>query len=417
MTNTAPKTNTNVILKTQEDWEDWDVQFKGKAVAYGIWPSIDPERPGGPAPFMPEPIEPTVQSYEKKLQGIQTRASSTTAQEERELVDPTGHPNTTSEMTTAGRSAYNTDLGLYYNRCKKYDRQQAAIQELKSWIYTTVNRHWVTTCCNPTESITQWYLNLQQAAGIDPFDQDEVVREKYRAAVQPLTKPPKDINNWISVWEETMTLAEKTGIPETAKAGYWFRDFIKALSQIYDNWATPYAVQKRPEAKNGTLEYRTVSNDFRDHIRDINNQKTRKVARGAFGPTFAGQPDEPDDQAGTGKNTGPDRTNRPSKRRYTGGDQSGCWACSQLHSLARCYYAFPDNAPSWFEPREHLQKKVKEALESDEQLRKEVTKLQGKKTRTGRETSGSRSSASKTSSTTASSRIGSPGRTNQAIED
>ncbi len=55
------------------------------------------------------------------------------------------------------------------------------------------------------------------------------VRDKYKDAIKPLSKAPKDWTSWIAIWEEAISLGEQKGIAETAHPINWFADFIQAI--------------------------------------------------------------------------------------------------------------------------------------------------------------------------------------------
>jgi hypothetical protein len=100
------------------------------------------------------------------------------------------------------------------------------------------------------------------------------------------------------------------------------------------------------------------------------------VAKGAFGPSFANlddtkQPKEDEQERKKGK----------SKRKMTTGESLvKCPACGfQGHTLPNCLYVFLEKAKGRFRGRENQQEEVNKRLEEDDQLRKEVDRLKGKK--------------------------------------
>src|SRR5271165_6643801 len=104
----------------------------------------------------------------------------------------------------------------------------------------------------------------------------------------------------------------------------------------------------------------------------------RVVAKGAFGPSFADSDDteqpKEDEQETKGRGKG--------KRKMTTGESSAkCPACGiQGHTLPNCLYVFPEKAKRGeFHARKGRQKEVNRKLEEDDQLRKEVDRLKGKK--------------------------------------
>ena len=102
------------------------------------------------------------------------------------------------------------------------------------------------------------------------------------------------------------------------------------------------------------------------------------VAKGAFGPSFADS-----DETEQPKEAEQEKTKRKSKskRKMTTGESSAkCLACEiQGHTLENCLYVFPERAKRKFNPRTDRQEEVNKRLEEDDQLRKEVDRLKGKK--------------------------------------
>ncbi len=109
------------------------------------------------------------------------------------------------------------------------------------------------------------------------------------------------------------------------------------------------------------------------------------MAKGAFGPSFADLDDN--DQS---KDTEEEREKAKgkSKRKMTTGESSAkCPACGlQGHTLANCFYVFPEKAKGKFHARQDRQEEVNKKLEENDQLRKEVDRLKGKRQKEGKTT-------------------------------
>ena len=136
------------------------------------------------------------------------------------------------------------------------------------------------------------------------------------------------------------------------------------------------------EIENGTLTFRTLANDLRKELLKSSIPKAgRVVAKGAFGPSFA----ESDDTDQPKSKEDEQKTKGKSKRKMTTGESSAkCPACGlQGHTLENCLYVFPEKARRKFYPCEDRQEEVNKKLQEDDQLRKEVDRLRGKKPKEG----------------------------------
>lgn len=80
------------------------------------------------------------------------------------------------------------------------------------------------------------------------------------------------------------------------------------------------------------------------------------IAKGSFGPTFAGDPAEEGNEQGCPPQP------RENKRKRT----IKCKACNQGHDVGDCYYLFPEKAPKEFKARDHVRSRVEEKLKQDE---------------------------------------------------
>ena len=137
------------------------------------------------------------------------------------------------------------------------------------------------------------------------------------------------------------------------------------------------------EIKDRTLTFRKLANDLRKELLKVSTQTLRAgqvVAKGAFSPSFTDldetkQPKEDEQEKKKGRG----------KRKMTTGESSAkCSACGlQGHTLPNCLYVFPEKAKGRFHAREDRQQEVNKRLEEDDQLRKEVERLKGKKQKEG----------------------------------
>jgi hypothetical protein len=368
----AHHSNTEgIFLDNPDKWDDWSDQFQAKAIRVKLWTLITAETDDGFHQDEPEP--PEVKNYEKRRTTIMvaTRSQSTQSTETmHDDIDPTGEPASVAEMTTSARQAYTLDWNIYTHRLKKFTEKETHIENLTSWVLKTVSQHYRSTACRPDDSLRTWYKNLEKQVGISTGKQREKAREAYKEAVRPLSRLPKDLSTWLEQWERAINKAQQKEVPEAKDATAWTADFFTVMKPFYAQWVITYKMTRRHEIESGTLTFRELANDFRDEVKTAPTQQGR-IAKGAFGPSFADQDDHPSTGARGGQRAG--------KRRYTGGSQPTCLACGQFHALSDCFYVFRDKAPKWFRFRKETEGIVANRLEEDENLKKEVLGLKGKK--------------------------------------
>lgn len=119
------------------------------------------------------------------------------------------------------------------------------------------------------------------------------------------------------------------------------------------------------------------------------NEKSSKVTRGAFGPTFAGasdsttqtNPSKEEEEAITytpekstkGKRKAKQET-QPWKKRTIDANETHetCLACDGNHQLAKCYYTFLKDAPEHFQERKVIRNTVEHRLKVNASLKNEM---------------------------------------------
>jgi hypothetical protein len=387
----ATQSSENVSLKGPEDWEAWNTQFESKAISTDIWRLISPdEGQEDTEPFAEKPIPPKISDYDKKLMR-ETRSQSSqsnTTIAQIEEVDYANTPRTAAEMTTAARQAFQLDWTLYQHDFKIYTAEREAIDKLRNWVLKTASEHLIRTACNPKDTVKGWYGKLKEQVGVSATKQKRDARSLYKIANKPLTKAPRDAIAWLNSWEEAATLAKEKKVPEAQSSDIWFEDFSLTIRGFMKEWIVSYEMLHAKEIEDGTLTFRKLANDLRKELLKGSTQTPRAgrvVAKGAFGPSFANsddteQPKEDEQEKKKGK----------SKRKMTTGESSAkCLACELSgHTLPNCLYVFPEKAKGRFRGREDRQQEVNKRLEEDDQLRKEVDRLRGKKQKEGEANSG-----------------------------
>ena len=206
-------------------------------------------------------------------------------------------------------------------------------------------------------------------------------RERYQEALKPLTKS-KDWSKWLANWETAITLAQEKNIPEASSPVSWVTEFFTAVRPIAETWTTSYRVTQRQSIEKGLITYRDIAHDFREEMRSMRfglKGKLPNIAKGAFGPSYAGQ-DNPDQDAGDAQNSAEGASQRSRRRptkRTRAPDEDinspstvtrSCEACGLSHPISNCYYVFPEKAPRWFTENPEIRLAVDDALQKDAAL-------------------------------------------------
>ncbi|KAF6786817.1 gag protein [Colletotrichum sojae] len=266
----------------------------------------------------------------------------------------------------------------------------------------------------------QWIYELNTRVGCDPQERRAIANEAYkRVLLAPERKrlgTKKDVEDWLTKWEQAFHEAEASGVPGVELSSLWFPEFIKALSHSYaDTWVFSYQATTKKLARSDNLSPGEVLSDAREFLRDTTFSNPRKqIGRGAFGPTTTTPsqrkdtpgPRESNDEeversspppqlntrgrgrsgrargrgrgrATTQQQSYPTRRN-PSRKRDEddeGEGSSECPACFKKHPLAQCWLAFEHTRPDWWFPEESLAKSFEARLKLDKGLEQRIRKV------------------------------------------
>ncbi|KAK4119001.1 hypothetical protein N657DRAFT_605287, partial [Parathielavia appendiculata] len=415
-----PNTNErfSVQLTSTKDWRGWNDTFIMKARNLDLWDQhIKPSSQR--LPWLTAPQLPRMSDFEQIphvrtrnprrndqngeedesaiLEGNQRRsdANQTRLHEEEgrdnddesdQYYDPE-NDIMLSNLTETGKADYHAAMSRYKIQKDAYQIQAKSVLTLSNWVYDTVAPHLRKTCCRPQKTLVEWYAALKPQVGSTSGEEDEEARDKYRQAVKPLIRHPKDMRAWLTAWEEAFIEAVEMDVPDTFKSVHWWRDFTRAVSGIgYEAWCQSYQIQNQHRISGNRLSYRDVSNAFAYMLagKTTAAAQARKPIRGGFA-TYAGlstdhtdvdtDADEPKEQPQrrARRQTPPRGT---SKRRSSDSSRKGCKACGQeSHSLSNCFYVFPHSAFEGFRFNQRTKMAVEEALRTDSSLKEEVERI------------------------------------------
>src|SRR6516162_3437912 len=140
----STKSKAPVILNGPSDWEIWESEFKGKAIAAHLWDHINPDQV---APLLPKPPKPKVTKFQRG-ENASERATSI------------------SDLRAGDRAIYQLEIQEYTQNQKEFENEDKAVQKLKDWVYESVTSHLRAIACKPDKDLSVWYKELKQQTGI-----------------------------------------------------------------------------------------------------------------------------------------------------------------------------------------------------------------------------------------------------------
>lgn len=382
-----------VALNGQDDWETWNNDFMARAVSLNLWECIRPENRED---LIKKPEKPGFSKFAKRIIPPLTRSSqapSASVTPAPELVT-NEQAQSIEDLTAEARHQYSLLWSIFQHDAKQHEIQRTAVKDLKTWILKTVSGDYLRTSCPPEEELYNWYKNLKENVGVSNERLKAGVRDRYRKAIVP-SKTTKGLDRWIAQWETAMSEAITKKIGEISETSFWFDDFAMAVQEIMPTWITMYRMMKMEDIRTGNLTFRTVGNDCRDQLRVLgkSTNKPVKIARGSFGPAFAGAEEPPADESQVqnerGRQISDNKAKRNVKKRKYESEPSQdlrntrltqtCKVCGMHHHFTRCFYAFPKTAPPGFKENPVTKRMVDLMLTNDKSLAEEVRRLSKEK--------------------------------------
>lgn len=402
-----------VFLTGPDEWDQWDLLFKGKAKRANLWALIDPNDEDPPTELQ----EPTEPESEESRNIYNLRSGSINA-------------SSGSTATLSSEKSVAQAYTIYGHKVAAYERQRKAIDTLCNWVGRTVSPTLLNIACRDDASLRDWYAKLTEYAGMDAGERSSRARERYLRAVQPLTKPPKSLDAWLKAWEQAVAEGQRYNVAEALNHRSVFDDFTKAIYSIYPSWISSYILLKKDQATGKTLTYRIIAHDVRDTLMTKLPLKAlgRSTVKGSF-VTSAGHLEErlehPDPQqpgipggsfgpsygnwqqlvidetsaeatveedaprrgnsksrgAPRGHGRGGGRVNKRPRPNTTGGSAK-CGGCGiPGHEISECYYIHPKMAHASFVANPDILEKIYLRMEEDKEFSRLVTESRAKRRR------------------------------------
>ncbi|KAG6018792.1 hypothetical protein E4U19_007975 [Claviceps sp. Clav32 group G5] len=221
------KNGQTAFLRNPSDWTSWIDSIKAVAIHYEIWDQIRPEGPIEPPRERPiPPICPEARDY----QGLAAFPEPTNA----------------VHLTANGLRAYRLDVEAYNARTTKYktdmdiyEKDRKHLGKLMQMVQSTVSMHYKDTCCNPERPLQHWIATLRVTAGDDDRYEQDLARERYHKALQPM-KNPNNWEIWLARYDEAASYAEKNGVVEVSSLNAIIKDFTGAVTKVAENWTSNF---------------------------------------------------------------------------------------------------------------------------------------------------------------------------------
>lgn len=400
MSNFATTTNEPITLKSADDWETWEASFISYADSAGLWKILKKEEK-----YLVQPLAPEYSVYHKITP---TPAVPVAASQDSEgtVLGVVLY----SDLTVVGQKAYDKDWTVYQDKKKDYTAQQEKVHNLKQWVRRTVSKNLLRTACPPERSLETWYSKLKEQVGTNSKDRKREGKLLYKQAMNQLTRVPRDFTGWVNNWEEAMIKAREYENSDAKDSFVWFPEFADAIRPVMRDWINPYEIHYTESIEAGDFSIRKAAHDLRLKIKLIGTKVARPIiARGAFGPIFAGEEareggdidtvgfsapfedEEVIESTATPAKEKHGRTtataikrgnwgNRKRSRTEGTGISLTCPACHYPgHSLPNCLYVFPEKARGVFKARSDRMYETQHRIDHDATLRADIERIKGKK--------------------------------------
>ena len=337
-----------------------------------LWDSINPDVPG--IPFLEPPTKPKFTDY--FVQSDLTPETTGTSGNEtaQEAASQRTRATDYDQLSEKDQRSYGFKFHCYELEVRMYKEQQQYIISLVKWVENTVKPEYTRICCHPEKSIRDWYQSLKTTISMDRTEKALRLNQRYRAAVRPMTRAPKDFDAWVSEWGIIMSEFQQVKPTFYDDAPTWFDDFFAAIRGVRPSWEHNLYGICHEKLEQGTLTPHILMQKIRNQI--LHEKKVGKgsISHGAFGPTFGNTP----------KNESQEGAEKKGKKRSRGeGNTEKCIVCERgrPHPLSQCWYAFPDQAKEGWKPREEISRLARRNLEKDS-VKEKIKEASSKRVKT-----------------------------------
>ena len=356
------------------DREDWSRAFVAQAKSIQLWGHIDPDVPE--VAFSTKPVKPQFSDYFVQ-EGPTPSTTGTTEDDIPQGTAPTvqrARATGYDQLSEKDQRSFAFRFSIYTAELREFEKEQQSINSLTKWIEDTVKLDYTRSCCQPDATLREWYKNLRKNTATTTGEKSIRLSQRYKAAVRPLTRAPKDFETWVNEWLMIMTEVQVHKRSLYEDTSEWFHDIITAIRGVRPGWVYNIYGSCNQLVNQGTFTPFDMARELRGQILLDSSHGKGKFTHGAFGPTFGntqkdGTKEEPQKSGKRGKKRDREEAN-PEK----------CIVCERPNctDLSQCWYAFPDQVKGQWKPWNNTAKLAKKNLEKSS-VKEKLKELSGKR--------------------------------------
>ncbi|KAG6165977.1 hypothetical protein E4U27_008312 [Claviceps purpurea] len=284
-------------------------------------------------------------------------------------------------------------------------------------VQSSVSMHYKDTCCNPEQPLQHWIATLFVTAGGDDRHEQDLARDRYHKALQPM-RNPNNWELWLAKYDEAASYAEKLGVVELSSLNAIIKDFVTAVSKVAENWTSNFLDYGRDDPRMTRKEMMRkfriqMTNRYPNRIQlrsntkqsasfltiedtPLDDEKNANTIVGSKRDASAAPDSAP--SVKRSKRTSRAKTNVQIGASYPAGDSSKgsthkhgsskpagnpgkgsnpnagqkCPACTKFHDLRSCWYVNDEQKPAWWTPTAQVIELLEYRQETDPNFRRLV---------------------------------------------
>jgi hypothetical protein len=227
----TPTIETEVFLRTFNDWEKWFTRLRELAKRKGVWEYYDPDLANGPT--IRRPIPPTVETTLAAINEVrhaeyqaQHDAWEVEGNEQRPEPQP---PALVTDLNAQQTKTLEQRRADYKTELEEYKIVNTAYEYVHDWIDQTVDSSWRALASEGStarELIQAFRRNVSQT-------DDEIIEKASQAYTTALSAAGKSMDplEWYKTWEYARMDGEKYRIPEI-QGRLAIRRFLDAVRKM-----------------------------------------------------------------------------------------------------------------------------------------------------------------------------------------
>lgn len=322
-----------IILKSQEDWDQWLEQLQAMITPTSWTKFVDPDSK------LPS-LMPSINNEEPMESAYSATYATALRRAAEEQTEAPEYSRRQFNLTNKEKEEFRFDIEVYTRKdLPKFKAEERDCTEAAQVLRKTCDET-AKLYLKAGDPLREQVRKLRDVYGSDPSSRKRRARVAYMAAIKrPATA--KTIATWLSKWQEAMLQAEAAGLPHALDYEQWTSDLTGAVGELIPSTIT--RILQTQSGNDNLTTHRAVAQAIQSEC--SLRLSVRPAQSGARRGAFVSVADDGSD--GSGQPT--DQTERPrakaggseSKRQRTG-TIGGCWGCGQRgHTLEGCFFANP----------------------------------------------------------------------------